>query len=438
MATIRELAEEHWQGRGDLVHAHHPVQPVHVHHDDGTLSTASEEIDEGLLTLKSIASVNALDTGDGLVMLDTGGAFDRRTVFDAVRGWRPDAPVRAAVYSHHHVDHVLGTALFDAEAADKGWERPVVYAHEELPAHFRRYEQTGGWNTAINRRQFAIDVPTVLVAERVPRPRRHLREAADVQSRRPHLRVAPRPRRDRRRHVDVGARTQGAPSRRPLHLGAPERRQPPEGAALPVRLGCGAAPDGRAATRDPARRARAADLRCRPHRGGAHRHRRAARVGREPDAGDHEPGQEPRHVPARGDRSGPPGRQTVPAGGVRPPAVPDPQRVAPLRRLVGRRAGQPAALAASAAGCRVGRARRRRRPVLAVPSRCSPPATPALACHLVEFAALAAPDNADVWNVRAHGTAEHTRTAHLLDGPQPARHAAIASEQGKRDLAGDY
>ena len=54
---------------------------------------------------------------------------------------------------------MLGTALFDAEAADKGWERPVVYAHEELPAHFRRYEQTGGWNTAINRRRFAIDVP---------------------------------------------------------------------------------------------------------------------------------------------------------------------------------------------------------------------------------------------------------------------------------------
>ena len=159
MSTIRELAEEHWQGRGELVHTHHPVQPVHVHHDDGTRSTASEEIDEGLLTLKSIASVNALDTGDGLVMLDTGGAFDRRTVYDAVRGWRPDAPVRAAVYSHHHIDHVLGTALFDAEAADKGWERPVVYAHEDLPAHFRRYEQTGGWNTAINRRQFAIDVP---------------------------------------------------------------------------------------------------------------------------------------------------------------------------------------------------------------------------------------------------------------------------------------
>jgi len=35
----------------------------------------------------------------------------------------------------------------------------VVYAHQDLPPHFRRYERTTGWNTAINRRQFAIDVP---------------------------------------------------------------------------------------------------------------------------------------------------------------------------------------------------------------------------------------------------------------------------------------
>ncbi len=158
MATIRELAEEHWQGRGELVHTHHPVQPVHVHHDDGTRETASEELEDGLLTLKSIASVNAFDTGDGLVMLDTGGRFDRQSVYDTVRRWRPDTHLAAAVYSHHHIDHVDGTHLFDAEAGDKGWERPVVYAHSEVPNHFRRYEKTQGWNTAINRRQFAIDV----------------------------------------------------------------------------------------------------------------------------------------------------------------------------------------------------------------------------------------------------------------------------------------
>lgn len=154
MGTIRELAEQHWQGQGDLVHAHHPVQPIH-----GADGVAYEEIADGVLTLKSIASVNAVDSGDGLVLLDTGGPFDIDPLYGAVRAWRANAPVAAAVYSHHHIDHVFGTARFEAEAADRGWEPPVVYAHRDVPQHFRRYERTIGWNTAINRRQFAIDLP---------------------------------------------------------------------------------------------------------------------------------------------------------------------------------------------------------------------------------------------------------------------------------------
>jgi alkyl sulfatase BDS1-like metallo-beta-lactamase superfamily hydrolase len=105
-----------------------------------------------------VASVNALDTGDGLAMLDTGGPYDSDHVYEHVRAWRPDAPVRAAIYSHHHIDHVFGTRRFDAEAGERGWPAPVVYAHEELPHHFRRYEKTVGWNAAINKRQFALPV----------------------------------------------------------------------------------------------------------------------------------------------------------------------------------------------------------------------------------------------------------------------------------------
>ena len=120
---IRELAERHWNGEADLVHEHHPVRPA--------LDRRAEEIAPGVLTMISIASVNAIDTGDGLAMLDTGGPFDSDHVFDEVRRWRADAPVRAAVYSHHHIDHVFGTLRFDAEAADRGWPPPVVYAHED-------------------------------------------------------------------------------------------------------------------------------------------------------------------------------------------------------------------------------------------------------------------------------------------------------------------
>jgi len=148
--SIRELAERHWNGEGDLVHEHHPVRPV--------LGRAAEEIAPGILTLISVASVNALDTGDGLTMLDTGGTFDSDHVYDSVRGWRPEAPLRSAIYSHHHLDHVFGTRRFEAEATDRGWPQPVVYSHEDLPENFRRYERTLGWNTAINQRQFALPV----------------------------------------------------------------------------------------------------------------------------------------------------------------------------------------------------------------------------------------------------------------------------------------
>lgn len=150
MPTIRELAEKHWNGEGDLVFEHHPVVPV--------AGREAEEIADGVLYLKSIASVTALDTGDGLVMLDTGGVFDRDVVFEGVRGWRPHERLAAAVYSHHHIDHVFGTARFEEESAGRGWAPPVVYGHAAIPDHFRRYQKTAGWNAAINKRQFGLPV----------------------------------------------------------------------------------------------------------------------------------------------------------------------------------------------------------------------------------------------------------------------------------------
>ncbi|HEV2369719.1 MAG TPA: alkyl sulfatase dimerization domain-containing protein [Acidimicrobiales bacterium] len=144
---IRELAERCWNGGVDLVFEHHPVAP------EG--GREAEELADGLLYLKSIGSITTIDTGDGLVMLDTGGELDTDLVHGQVRRWRA-APLRAAVFSHHHVDHVFGVARFDQEAREQGTARPVVYAHEDVPAHFARYVRTQGWNTAINIRQFGL------------------------------------------------------------------------------------------------------------------------------------------------------------------------------------------------------------------------------------------------------------------------------------------
>ncbi len=150
MGTIREMAERHWNGEGDLVFGEHPVAPI--------AGREAEEIEDGVLCLKSIASVTAIDTGEGLVMLDTGGFFDQDVVYDSVRAWRPHSRLGAAVYSHHHVDHIFGTARFEAEAAERGWSGPTVYGHDAIPDHLRRYQRTAGWNTAINQRQFGLPI----------------------------------------------------------------------------------------------------------------------------------------------------------------------------------------------------------------------------------------------------------------------------------------
>ena len=113
-----------------MVHEHHPVKSAGVE---------AEEIAEGLLYYKSIASLNVLDTGDGLVMLDAGHLIDVESIFTAVRKWRaptlgPRARLAAAVFSHHHVDHIFGTKNFETEARTLGWEPPLVYGHEAMPS----------------------------------------------------------------------------------------------------------------------------------------------------------------------------------------------------------------------------------------------------------------------------------------------------------------
>lgn len=150
MTDLLALAERAWRGELDLGTEHHPVHAFYP---------GSCELGPDLLALKGIAGIYLLDSGDGLVMLDGGTRLDVDRTYEEVRRWRPEVPLVAAIFSHHHIDHIFATERFEAEAAARGWPAPVVYAHELLPQHFDRYLRTLGWNTAINRRQFAIDAP---------------------------------------------------------------------------------------------------------------------------------------------------------------------------------------------------------------------------------------------------------------------------------------
>ena len=149
MKDLLELAELAWNGKLDLQFEHHPVHMFY---------TGSTEIKNNLLGIKGIAGHYTIDTGDGLVMIDAGSQLDIDTSYEEIRKWRPDTPVKAAIFTHHHVDHIFAVKHFDEENEKRGIAPPVVYGHELMPEHFDRYIRTNDWNTAINRRQFAIDV----------------------------------------------------------------------------------------------------------------------------------------------------------------------------------------------------------------------------------------------------------------------------------------
>ena len=134
MSALRDLSERMLAG-DELAHGL-PVAPP-----------PAEELDGGVIVSPSFANVSAIPTGDGLVLVDTGGIIVAQQAHDELRKLT-DAPVRTAIYTHGHVDHVMGALLLGDDVE--------VVAHERTKDRFERYRRTRGWNAAINRRQFGI------------------------------------------------------------------------------------------------------------------------------------------------------------------------------------------------------------------------------------------------------------------------------------------
>jgi len=139
---VLELADKLWRGDIEIVEAH----PVGF---QGGLA----EIDTDVAFVPSFGNVSAVRTEDGLVLVDTGASFVAGAVHETLRGWSRHR-LHTAVYSHGHIDHVFGVGPWEQEAASEGWPAPEVIAHEALPARFDRYVATAGYNEIINQRQF--------------------------------------------------------------------------------------------------------------------------------------------------------------------------------------------------------------------------------------------------------------------------------------------
>jgi alkyl sulfatase BDS1-like metallo-beta-lactamase superfamily hydrolase len=135
---LLDLSDDILHGRASI-HEHNPF----------STSNQLEEVGAGVAFVDSFANVTALATDDGLCLVDTGSAFAAGAVHAAVRSWT-DAHASTAIYTHGHIDHVFGTAAFEAEAP------LTVVGHEAVDPRFDRYVKTAGYNGVINQRQFQI------------------------------------------------------------------------------------------------------------------------------------------------------------------------------------------------------------------------------------------------------------------------------------------
>ena len=156
MGQVLELAEKAWSGT---------LADTQVH--PGRALVAFEALGDGLGFMSAFSNVAAVDTDDGLVLLDTSSFFHANEVFDGIRSFS-ERRVHTAVYTHGHVDHVFGLGPFEAEAEEKGWAKPHVVAHRLCPARFDRYVLTNGYNGVINQRQFDFPKPVFPKSFRAP------------------------------------------------------------------------------------------------------------------------------------------------------------------------------------------------------------------------------------------------------------------------------
>ena len=107
------------------------------------------EVAEGVYYHSHFSSVTAVDTEEGLVLVDTGVEQASPRIAEDLREVT-DAPVHTAIYTHGPLDHAYGLEHFLPEGQDD----PCVLAHENVPGRFARYARTAGHNEAVNARQF--------------------------------------------------------------------------------------------------------------------------------------------------------------------------------------------------------------------------------------------------------------------------------------------
>jgi len=124
---------------------------------DGIFHTqdAPERLAEGVHLLPLFGNATCIDTGDGLIVVDTCVHARGPRLVEMIRSLS-DAPIRYVIYTHGHLDHAFGVWALLEEAERRGRPRPVIVAHEAVPKRFDRYREMAGYTEHINRIQFRV------------------------------------------------------------------------------------------------------------------------------------------------------------------------------------------------------------------------------------------------------------------------------------------
>src|SRR6266436_4782137 len=101
----------------------------------------AEGVADRISVVPGFANVIVFQTDDGLVLVDTGLEFTAETLFEAVRARSAD-PVRYAVFTHGHFDHVSGLGPFDAGDLAFVAHEPVQ-AQRRIACDFRSQRERG-------------------------------------------------------------------------------------------------------------------------------------------------------------------------------------------------------------------------------------------------------------------------------------------------------
>ena len=282
--------------------------PIEAHHPFAS-SGQMAEVQPGLAFVDAFANSAAVDTADGLVVVDTSGVFHAAGgARHRCAAWSPSPPrTPRSSPTATSTTSSASTSTRKRRAPTAGRRRASSRTRRS-PARFERYRMTAGYNAVINQRQF--QAPGLCVADAsTATPTRPTATRSSIDGRRRGVRAAPRPRRDRRRHVGVVRRARRCSARATCSSG---RRR-----TAATRRRC-------SATRATGRSRSARWLALEPEvllpghglpivgadrvRQRADRNRRAARVARRADARADERGRAPRRHRARGARARAPAR----------------------------------------------------------------------------------------------------------------------------------